>query len=441
MASQSHKWIVDVYRTDENGVKITHTFRLPTLDDWQKNVIALNKKIIKKFDIQHEYALCINKNTISHNDHNALSDIIRQSDETNIPIIEIVASATNTSQKSESIRKIQIHSNHNQFPCSLPFDLRESDDKFYTQLITDIKEQFGITSVDTFKLYEQCDEKRIDISDWEDLYESLQATKLCDTLHLYVDITSHKKTEDKEYEHDTPHHDVYIPSGHASATQLNPPSIYQSQSHSHINDNQVLSDRTDKLVLLGDSTVGKSSIEQRFVCNKFSETKATVGALFSRQTVDYRKYRLTFEIWDTAGQERFKSLTSLYYRNASAALIVYDITNYESFVSALRWIKELHEYDEEIVVALCGNKLDLCAQRKVSYQEVKEWVMHNNIAVFGETSAKTNVNITQMFRQIGEVIAKTAVIKENVNGIQVQEDGGQDPYVAYANCLSYCHIL
>eukprot|EP00483_Globobulimina_turgida_P009913 UN09932 len=201
-------------------------------------------------------------------------------------------------------------------------------------------------------------------------------------------------------------------------------------------------ERLGKLVLVGDSGVGKSSIEQRFVSNKFNAwLEPTVGAMFSRKTLNYDNCKFTFEIWDTAGQDRYKSLTQLYYRNACAALICYDITNYKSYDAALKWIYEIRQSDNNIMIALCGNKIDLLKERNVSYDEVKQWSIMNNIAVFGEASAKTGANIEQMFRKIGQVIVNTT--QEKKIGFQLDEwiNKGKVDDIKHASCYSYCQIV
>lgn len=129
-----------------------------------------------------------------------------------------------------------------------------------------------------------------------------------------------------------------------------------------------------KLVLLGESAVGKSSIVHRFVKNTFDDMReSTIGAAFLTQTISLPEVNTTikFEIWDTAGQERYKSLAPMYYRNANAALCVYDITSKASFAKAQEWIKELNKQAPEgIVVALVGNKADLEDQRQVDANDV-----------------------------------------------------------------------
>jgi small GTP-binding protein len=131
-----------------------------------------------------------------------------------------------------------------------------------------------------------------------------------------------------------------------------------------------------KLVLLGDTAVGKSCIVTRFVRNEFFEfQEPTIGAAFLTQTIALDDATVKFEIWDTAGQERYRSLASMYYRGAAAALVVYDITNKDSFDSAKSWVKELQKRGEpNVVIALAGNKVDLPQSlRKVEREEAEAY--------------------------------------------------------------------
>merc|ERR1719270_1374917 len=117
-----------------------------------------------------------------------------------------------------------------------------------------------------------------------------------------------------------------------------------------------------KLVLLGDASVGKSSILMRFLQNKFSEgIETTVGAAFSTKTIEAKNRSVKYEIWDTAGQERFRSLAPMYYRGASAAIVVYDQTNEVTFERAQAWVQQVMQTttNTNIVIALAANKADL----------------------------------------------------------------------------------
>ncbi|AQL09608.1 Ras-related protein RABF1 [Zea mays] len=154
-----------------------------------------------------------------------------------------------------------------------------------------------------------------------------------------------------------------------------------------------------KLVLLGDSGVGKSCIVLRFVRGQFDPTsKVTVGASFLSQTLALEDSTIVkFEIWDTAGQERYAALAPLYYRGAAAAIVVYDITSPESFSKAQYWVKELQKHGSPgIVMVLVGNKADLHDNRSVSSQDAQDYAEKNNM-FFIETSAKTADNINQLF--------------------------------------------
>jgi len=164
-----------------------------------------------------------------------------------------------------------------------------------------------------------------------------------------------------------------------------------------------------KLVLLGDSAVGKSSLVLRFVKRQFFEyQESTIGAAFLTQTVQLSDCVVKFEIWDTAGQERYHSLAPMYYRGAAAAIVVYDITNRQSFVRAKSWVKELQRQGSaNIVIALAGNKLDLADQRQVDLEEAKAYADDNNIFLL-ETSAKSNTNVTEIFKQIATALPKNA---------------------------------
>ncbi|CAK7325421.1 unnamed protein product [Dovyalis caffra] len=154
-----------------------------------------------------------------------------------------------------------------------------------------------------------------------------------------------------------------------------------------------------KLVLLGDSGVGKSCIVLRFVRGQFDPTsKVTIGASFLSQTIALQdSTTVKFEIWDTAGQERYAALAPLYYRGAAVAVIVYDITSPETFNKAQYWVKELQKHGSaDIVMALVGNKADLNEKREVPTQDGIDYAEKNGM-FFIETSAKTADNINQLF--------------------------------------------
>jgi len=159
-----------------------------------------------------------------------------------------------------------------------------------------------------------------------------------------------------------------------------------------------------KLVLLGESAVGKSSLVMRFVKDHFDEYReSTIGAAFLAQTISLDdNTTVKFEIWDTAGQERYKSLAPMYYRNANCAVVVYDITQPASLEKAKAWVNELQrQADPNIVIALAGNKSDLDSRRAVETETAQEYADEAGLLFF-ETSAKTAYNVTALFTSIAK---------------------------------------
>ena len=156
-----------------------------------------------------------------------------------------------------------------------------------------------------------------------------------------------------------------------------------------------------KIVLIGDSGVGKSNILTRFTKNEFNfKSTSTIGVEFSTRTVQVQSKRIKAQVWDTAGQERFRAITSAFYRGAVGALLVYDITKYESFVSVEKWLKELKEHgDNKMVIMLVGNKNDLKHLRAVPLEEAKAFSEKQGLS-FIETSALDSNNVDQAFENV-----------------------------------------
>ena len=164
------------------------------------------------------------------------------------------------------------------------------------------------------------------------------------------------------------------------------------------------------MVLLGDSGVGKSSIAQRYCKNTFSESHdVTIGGAYLQQIVtlpDATQVKL--HIWDTGGSERFRSMVSLYYRDASAAIICYDVSDDKSFTSVHFWINEMinNNDKDEFVMALAGNKCDIdSAQRKITKGMADSLANKHNM-ILAETSAKTGEGIQELFKGVAERIAR-----------------------------------
>ncbi|XP_054685509.1 ras-related protein Rab-17 isoform X2 [Grus americana] len=158
-----------------------------------------------------------------------------------------------------------------------------------------------------------------------------------------------------------------------------------------------------KVVLLGSTSVGKSSLAYRYVKNDFKESLPTVGCSFFTQTLNLEAGTVKFEIWDTAGQEKYHSVCHLYYRGAHAALLVYDITNKETLNRAKLWLRDLEKefLPDEIVIALVGNKTDLAADREVATEEGEEFARTKGL-LFVETSAKSNHHVNDIFMAIAQ---------------------------------------
>jgi len=159
--------------------------------------------------------------------------------------------------------------------------------------------------------------------------------------------------------------------------------------------------REVKVVLLGDTGVGKSSLVLRFVTHNFRPfSESTIGASFMSKMISVDGKNIKYQIWDTAGQEKYRSLAPMYYRGAAAAIIVYDITSMTSFQKCKTWVKELQSYGPpEIVLVIVGNKLDLEDQREVEVEVAKRYADEIE-ALFIETSAKEDTNVSKAFVQI-----------------------------------------
>lgn len=156
-----------------------------------------------------------------------------------------------------------------------------------------------------------------------------------------------------------------------------------------------------KIVLIGDSAVGKSNLLARFARDEFyPNSKSTIGVEFQTQRLEIKGKEIKAQIWDTAGQERFRAVTSAYYRGAVGALLVYDISRRQTFDSIGRWLNELHTHsDMNVVSILVGNKLDLKDAREVSTDEGKLLAESEGL-FFMETSALDSSNVTAAFETV-----------------------------------------
>lgn len=183
-----------------------------------------------------------------------------------------------------------------------------------------------------------------------------------------------------------------------------------------------------KVVVTGDSGVGKTNIITRFTANEFSlESKATIGVEFGHAEITLGDgTKIKVQIWDTAGQERFRAITRGYYRGAVGALIVYDITKSVSFKNVEKWLQELRQHAfEDIVIMLVGNKSDLKQAREVTTDEAKKFAQKNNL-LFMETSALDGENIKEAFYQTVSEIREQRRNK-TIEGGDASSTGYKDP--------------
>ncbi|PWA87389.1 RAB GTPase [Artemisia annua] len=156
-----------------------------------------------------------------------------------------------------------------------------------------------------------------------------------------------------------------------------------------------------KMVLIGDSAVGKTNLLSRFAKDEFYlDSKPTIGVEFAYRNTKVGDKTVKAQIWDTAGQERFRAITSSYYRGALGAMLVYDITRQGTFDNIKKWLHELREFgDRDMVIVLVGNKTDLVDLREVDVEDGQKLAQLENLC-FMETSAKDNLNVEDVFLQM-----------------------------------------
>ncbi|KAJ0977374.1 hypothetical protein J5N97_012848 [Dioscorea zingiberensis] len=177
-----------------------------------------------------------------------------------------------------------------------------------------------------------------------------------------------------------------------------------------------------KLVLVGDSGVGKSNLLSRFTRNEFSlESKSTIGVEFATRSLTVDGKVIKAQIWDTAGQERYRAITSAYYRGAVGALLIYDVTRHVTFENVERWLRELRDHtDPNIVVMLVGNKSDLRHLVAVSTEDGKAFAEKESL-YFMETSALESTNVESAFAEvlteIYRIVSKKAVETSDVPSV------------------------
>ncbi|KAK3414314.1 ras-related protein RABA2a [Eucalyptus grandis] len=181
-----------------------------------------------------------------------------------------------------------------------------------------------------------------------------------------------------------------------------------------------------KVVLIGDSGVGKSNLLSRFTRNEFClESKSTIGVEFATRTLQVEGRTVKAQIWDTAGQERYRAITSAYYRGALGALLVYDVTKPTTFDNVSRWLKELRDHaDSNIVIMLIGNKTDLKHLRAVATEDAQSYAEKEGLS-FIETSALEATNVEKAFQtilsEIYRIISKKPLSSEDAAPANIKE--------------------
>uniref|UniRef100_A0A672YQJ9 Ras-related protein Rab-19 n=1 Tax=Sphaeramia orbicularis TaxID=375764 RepID=A0A672YQJ9_9TELE len=184
-----------------------------------------------------------------------------------------------------------------------------------------------------------------------------------------------------------------------------------------------------KIILVGDSDVGKTCVVQSFKSGIFIEKQQnTIGVDFTVRTLDIDGKKVKMQVWDTAGQERFRTITQSYYRSAHGAMVAYDITRRPTFESVPHWIREVEQYGAaSIVLILIGNKSDLHTQRQVLFEDACTLAENNHILAALETSAKEAQNVEAAFILMArELLAR--------NGMTITDEAHTDsPHFMLSN--------
>lgn len=166
--------------------------------------------------------------------------------------------------------------------------------------------------------------------------------------------------------------------------------------------------RSEKIVLLGPSSAGKTSLVNRIISDKFSHSmKATIGAAFMSKAFDINGVYMRLDIWDTGGSEKYKALAPMYYRDARGVIIVYDLTNSASLQEAQTWVDEVRQNSQnELIIVGAANKSDLYDKRAITKAEVDDFGFSNQLDCFMETSALTGDNVLPLFNELCLLLSK-----------------------------------
>ncbi|GCC27823.1 ras-related protein Rab-41 isoform X1 [Chiloscyllium punctatum] len=195
--------------------------------------------------------------------------------------------------------------------------------------------------------------------------------------------------------------------------------------------------RKFKLVFLGEQSVGKTSLITRFMYDSFDNTyQATIGIDFLSKTMYLEDRTVRLQLWDTAGQERFRSLIPSYIRDSTIAVVVYDITNLNSFQQTSKWIDDVRtERGSDVIIMLVGNKTDLADKRQVSMEEGERKARELNV-MYIETSAKAGYNVKQLFRRVAAALPgmDNAPEKSKEDMIDIKLEKPPEPPINEGGC-------
>ncbi|KAM8890574.1 RAB6B, member RAS oncogene family a isoform 1-T1 [Neosynchiropus ocellatus] len=202
--------------------------------------------------------------------------------------------------------------------------------------------------------------------------------------------------------------------------------------------------RKFKLVFLGEQSVGKTSLITRFMYDSFDNTyQATIGIDFLSKTMyledrtrSLSEPQVRLQLWDTAGQERFRSLIPSYIRDSTVAVVVYDITNVNSFQQTSKWIDDVRtERGSDVIIMLVGNKTDLGDKRQITIEEGEQRAKELSV-MFIETSAKTGYNVKQLFRRVAAALPGMESMQETGKEgmIDIKLDKPQEPQNTEGGC-------
>ncbi|XP_056005800.1 ras-related protein Rab6 isoform X8 [Ostrea edulis] len=193
-----------------------------------------------------------------------------------------------------------------------------------------------------------------------------------------------------------------------------------------------------KLSLFGEMGVGKTSLITRFMYDSFDNTyQATIGIDFLSKTMYLEDRTIRLQLWDTAGQERFRSLIPSYIRDSSVAVVVYDITNANSFQQTSKWIDDVRtERGSDVIIMLVGNKTDLSDKRQITTEEGERKAKELSV-MFIETSAKAGYNVKQLFRRVAAALPgmeQTETKKGEMTEVKLKDTGPTEPEHKEGGC-------